>query len=113
MNDRPRIYLSGPISGRSPGDCRRRFGDRERYWRAMGFDVVNPTRLLPGRWPWLYRLLEVILGRSRAYRLTLRRDLHALSRCDAICKMDGWLGSRGCRLESRMARRWWIHSLHV
>jgi hypothetical protein len=90
-----RIYISGPISGREREEYMRQFREAEDYLRSEGFQTVNPTRLLPCRWPWVYRLL--------GYRLTLLYDLFFLMRCQGIYMLDGWKQSRGARIEHCVA----------
>ena len=81
-----RIYISGPISGI----------DRAVYLSAFaGYDTLNPTRLPPSRWLWIYKVL--------GYRLTLLYDLWHLMRCDGITMLAGWEQSRGARLEKATA----------
>ncbi len=90
-----RVYISGPITGLDRADYLSRFAQAELLLRARGFDVLNPTRLAPARWPWLYRLM--------GYHLTLLYDLWHLLRCNGIAMLDGWQHSRGARLESATA----------
>ena len=90
-----RIYISGPISGIDRAVYLANFAERERALRAQGFDVLNPTRLPPSRWLWIYKVL--------GYRLTLLYDLWHLLRCDGITMLDGWQHSRGARLEKATA----------
>ena len=83
-----RIYISGPISGIDRAVYLANFAERERTLRAQGFDVLNPTRLPPSRWLWIYKVLG---------------DLWHLLRCDGITMLDGWQHSRGARLEKATA----------
>jgi hypothetical protein len=87
-----RVYISGPMTGLSREEYLARFAKAENLLRQEGFTVVNPARLLPSRWPWLYRLM--------GYRLTLLYDLWRLSRCDLIYKIPGWKESHGANIES-------------
>ena len=99
---RKRVYISGPMSGLSREYYMKCFAERERQLRMVHPDwrIVNPTKLAPCRWPWLYRLL--------GYRLTLAYDLWHLRRCTHICMMTAWRYSRGARLEHLKAREWGI-----
>ena len=87
-----KVYISGQMSGLPREEYLARFAKAESLLRQEGFAVVNPARLLPSRWPWLYRLI--------GYRLTLLYDLWHLSRCDLIYKIPGWKESHGANIES-------------
>ena len=87
-----RVYISGQMSGLPREEYLARFAKAESLLRQEGFAVVNPARLLPSRWPWLYRLM--------GYRLTLLYDLWRLSHCDLIYKIPGWKESHGANIES-------------
>ena len=78
MKDKQRVYISGAMSGVAREHYLARFDMAERILKNEGWRVVNPARLAPCRWPWLYRLL--------GYRLTLLYDL--------------WQQSRGANIES-------------
>ena len=90
-----KIYISGPISGIDRAVYLSAFAEAERRLRAKGYDTLNPTRLPPSRWLWIYKLL--------GYRLTLLYDLWHLMRCDGITMLAGWEHSRGARLEKATA----------
>ena len=90
-----RIYISGPISGLERADYLANFAKAEGELRAKGYDTLNPTRLPPSRWLWIYKVL--------GYRLTLLYDLWHLMRCDGITMLAGWEQSRGARLEKATA----------
>ena len=66
-----RVYISGQMSGLPREEYLARFEKAEELLRGEGYDVVNPAKLLPSRWPWLYRLM--------GYKLTLMYDLWKLS----------------------------------
>lgn len=87
-----RVYISGQMSGLPREEYLARFAKAESLLKQEGFAVVNPARLLPSRWPWLYRTM--------GYRLTLLYDLWHLSRCDLIYKIPGWKESHGANIES-------------
>lgn len=111
MRPNSKIYISGSISGLSRREYMSRFADVEEMLRVRGYRVCNPTRLLPCRWAWVYPLMEVLLGKTLAYRLTLAYDLHHLRKCDGILMMWGHGRSRGARLERLQARKWRIKSI--
>ena len=86
-----KVYLSGAISGRDRKDYLTQFADAEKHLRQQGYDVCNPTKVLPCRFLWLYKLL--------GYKLTLIYDLWLLSRCDKIYMLSGSENSKGAFLE--------------
>ncbi len=82
-----KLYLAGPITG--VPDYRERFARAADELRAMGHEVVNPAAEpeVDG-WTWadyMRRALRMMLG------------------CDGIALMEGWLGSKGARLEAYLA----------
>ena len=87
-----RVYISGQMSELPRKEYLARFAKAEELLKQEGYAVVNPARLLPSRWPWLYRLM--------GYRLTLLYDLWRLSHCDLIYKIPGWKESHGANIES-------------
>ena len=89
------VYLSGPISGIPRRVYMERFAEAERMLRAEGYEVVNPTRFLVCRWPWLYRLC--------GYKATLCYDLYRLMQCDGIYVLPEWEISKGARIEYTIA----------
>ena len=99
-----RVYISGPMTGLERREYLRNFYQAEEWLRWAGFrKIMNPTKLAPCRWPWLYRLI--------GYRLTLAYDLWHLRRCTHIYMMAGWQYSRGARLERMKAREWGIEEM--
>ena len=87
-----RVYISGQMSGLPREEYLARFDKAESLLRQEGFAVVNPARLLPSRWPWLYRIM--------GYRLTLLYDLALMFTCDRIYLIPGWRDSHGACIES-------------
>ena len=90
-----KIYISGPISGIDRAVYLANFAKAEERLKARGYEVLNPTRLPPSRWLWIYKVF--------GYRLTLLYDLWNLMRCDGITMLAGWEQSRGARLEKATA----------
>ena len=100
-----RIYLSGGMSGVERVDYVRRFGEAERILRRHGYGCINPCRVWPCRFPWLYRLMNALLGKRLAYAVVLCYDLLLLmTRADGIAMLPGWEQSRGARIENYTAR---------
>ena len=80
------------------------FKRAEQSLRAHGYKkIVNPIRVWVCRWPWLYRMIERVVGCDTAYYSTLLYDLWLLRRCDMIYKLPGWRDSRGANIESAWA----------
>lgn len=99
-----RVYISGPMSGRSREDYARRFSIAETVLRANGYqNIVNPSSFPTARFPWLFRII--------GYKLTLFIDLWILTRCDRIYKMPGWKESRGAQIESCVAFHFGVYTL--
>lgn len=100
-----KIYLSGPISGMARHDYMTQFQVVERFIMGRGHEVVNPTKLAPSRWLWIYRLI--------GYKMTLLYDLWHLFKCDHICMLTGWERSRGARLEKATAEIFEIPEIDI
>ena len=83
-NGRPRIYISGPITGVS--DPFPAFARVSQIYRKKGYRVLNPGRLGRTDPDWAFR---------RALRMLLRSD--------EVAVLVGWEKSKGARLEVRIA----------
>ena len=100
-----RIYISGPMTGIEPREYRRRFREAETILRRHGYGCINPCRVWPCRFPWLYRLMNALLGKRLAYAVILAYDLILLmTRADGIAMLPGWQASRGAQIENFVAR---------
>ena len=100
-----RIYISGPMTGIEPREYRRRFREAETILRRHGYGCINPCRVWPCRFPWLYRLMNALLGKRLAYAVILAYDLILLmTRADGIAMLPGWQASRGAQIENYTAR---------
>ena len=103
---REKVYISGRMSGLTREEVSRRFSDADRLLRRQGQRTVNPARVWVCRWRWLYRLLESIVGKERAYDLVLIYDLWLLSSCQRIYMVgNDWTNSRGALTERDFAKR--------
>ena len=91
-----KVYISGPITGLERQVYLKNFADKELELLAMGYDVINPTKLLPSRFLWIYKII--------GYKLTLLYDIWHLLNCDGIYMIDGWQWSKGARLERAIAQ---------
>ncbi len=90
MTDRPKLYISGPMTG-IDDDNRPAFAAAARQLRAAGYEVVSPAELddnerVPMTW--------------HDY---LRRDIKVLMDCDAVATLPGWRESRGAKVETNLA----------
>jgi len=84
-----RIYISGPISGHTPEECRKRFEEVEQLLIGQGYRVFNPMKNgLP---------FDADTHRH------MRRDLNVLTNeddpFDYIYMMKRWPHSSGCKTE--------------
>lgn len=100
-----KVYISGAISGRDREEYLKQFNDAEKHLRELGYDVCNPTKALPCRFLWIYKLL--------GYKLTLLFDLWLLSRCDKICMLSGSECSKGAFLEKVAAETFGMSQIFV
>lgn len=98
-----KVYISGPMTS---SDC-------ALLLRASGYRPVNPANVWPCKHLRIYRQLERLLGKERAYRTVLVYDLWLLSRSDSICLINGWLDSRGAKIEDNFAFRLGIVRSHT
>lgn len=103
-----RVYISGPMTDKETGFVSevnlQAFREAEKLLRERGYrHTVNPIRVWVCRWPWLYRIMERVVGCNTAYYSTLLYDLWLLRRCDMIYKLPGWRDSRGANIESCVA----------
>jgi len=95
---RPRIYISGPISGKPNGN-KEAFSAMEDKLFAMGFDVENPRR---SAWP-AYLSLENPTQFKEGWALMMREAMQQQSRCDALVLLPGWQKSKGACIEYQIA----------
>ena len=111
-----RVYISGPLTDKKTGRVSERNLTAFKWAHAKvgheGYhNVVNPTYVWACRWPWIYRMVERIVGRDMAYKLVLLYDLWLLMHCDLIYKIPGWQESRGANIESCVAYHFKIWQL--
>ena len=90
---KPRVYLSGPISGHDKGNCVARFQRAEYELISRGYEVFNP--------------MNNGLSFDSSTSQHMRRDLNELTRedkpYDAIYMMNNWNHSAGCWTEFKVA----------
>jgi hypothetical protein len=101
-----RIYISGKMSGLPREEVKYRFALCELWLRHGGAkEVVNPTKVWAWRWPWLYSMIEMVVGAQAAYELVLLYDLWKLSHCTRIHMIGtDWSTSRGAKTEMGYAQ---------
>lgn len=85
-----KIYISGKISGLTPEEYGHNFAHFEKIIKAHGHEVVNPIKILP-------------FDEKYKWADYMRADIKHLIYCDAIFAMPNWIGSRGARIEVRLA----------
>lgn len=91
---KPRIYISGPISGYDLDERRKAFKEVQEMLESKGLDVFNP--------------MENGLPAEATTHEHMHRDLAELTRedyghFDAIYMMQKWTHSAGCKLEFDVA----------
>ena len=92
------------MTGIPRSEYQRKFREAERILHRHGYGVINPCRVWPCRFPWLYRLMNALLGKRLAYAVILAYDLILLmTRADGIAMLPGWQASRGARIENYTA----------
>ena len=89
-----RVYLSGAISGVIESEYREKFSRAEEFYKAIGYEVVNPVKLSD-------ELLEKMPDAK--YEDFMKIDLTELKKCTHIAMLDGWEKSNGCRIEREQA----------
>jgi len=87
---KPKIYISGKITGLEKEEAEEAFEKAEYGLRNKGWDVVNPMKI------------------ERAHDLSwesyMKNDIKALLDCDAVFMLKGWEDSRGARVENDIVR---------
>lgn len=88
INDKARVYISGPMAGIDPNEVQIRFSAAEHLLQSMGYETVNPTDI--SHLPFDYdEFMEI--------------DLKMLSYCDGIYMLKGWKDSFGAQMELQYA----------
>lgn len=85
-----RIYISGPITGRTPEEVHAAFGLAAEMYRAEGFTAINPADI--SGW-----------GLSWTTYMHIAREILISGEIDAVYMLEGWEGSRGAKLEREWA----------
>ena len=90
------VYLSGKMTGLAESEYTENFRNAEMFYRACGYEVVNPCNLA-----------EIVLQKKpdATYEDFLREDFKAISGCTHIALLEGWETSAGARREKAEAER--------
>lgn len=90
------VYLSGKMTGLEESVYKEKFRKAELFYRACGYEVVNPCNLS-----------DIVLKRKpdATYEDFMAEDLRALRSCTHIAMLEGWESSPGARRESAEAER--------
>src|SRR3972149_1834122 len=101
MNKKPRVYVSGAITGHDREERKALFAAEAEKLRAQGFDVVDPFEITgsisaDGDWP-----------------AALRADIREPVGCPHRFPLPGAYKSRGARLERNLATRLGIRVMYA
>lgn len=90
------VYLSGKMTGLAESEYKENFRKGEVFYRACGFDVINPCNLS-----------EIVLKRKpdASYEDFMKEDFRAIRECTHIAMLEGWERSPGARREKEEAER--------
>ena len=87
--NKPRVYISGPISGHDLNERRKAFKAAQLDLEAQGYEVFNP--------------MENGLPADATTHEHMKRDITYLLLCDTIYMMRRWTHSAGCHTEWAVA----------
>ena len=100
-----RVYIAGPIAGRTALETSTAFSDAAMHLRTLGHEPVSPLDVSPheheGPCPQGPAAGE---GGTHSAPCYMRADVRALLECDAIYLLEGWPYSLGTRTEFEVAR---------
>ena len=90
------VYLSGKMTGLEESEYTENFRKAEIFYRACGYEVVNPCNLS-----------DIVLKRKpdATYEDFMAEDLRALRSCTHIAMLEGWESSPGAKREKAEAER--------
>lgn len=86
---KPRIYISGPVTGTT--DYMERFARAEKELTVAGYEVINPVKVISD------------MPSSLTWEECMHICIAMLDICDSICMLDGWKGSKGGAMEMKHA----------
>lgn len=90
MEDKKRMYLSLPITGRKIEKVKAYAKKVKEKWVAKGYDVVTPFEIVPDD--------------GMPYEYCMGKDIEELLKCDGIILCHDWFSSKGCRAECSVAQ---------
>lgn len=96
---KPKVYISGKITGLEEKVYKNNFNSAELYLTGLGYDVVNPVSYT-GEPDW-------------SWSDFMKMDLKLLLDCDYIYLLDGWEDSTGAKIEYSLARDIGIKELRL
>lgn len=99
MKEMEAVYVSGPISHPDPEQMQR---------NLMRGSEIGARLYEQGKAPFIPHANAQHMREytPMVWKDFMRIDLKLLKRSDSIYLMKGWEGSRGCRIEAFMAKRW-------
>ena len=98
------VYLSGKMTGLEKTVYEQNFQKAELFYRACGYDVVNPCHISA----------ELLKNKPNAdYEDFMKADLKALSGCTHIAMLEGWETSNGARREKMEAERLGLEIMYL
>lgn len=84
-----RVYISGAVTGKPRQKTKRKFGQAERYIKALGYCPVNP--------------LKNGLPKSATREQHMEIDFALLAMSERVLMLPDWEDSRGARRELKEA----------
>lgn len=84
-----RVYISGAVTGKPRQKTKRKFGQAERYIKALGYCPVNP--------------LKNGLPKSATWEQHMEIDFALLAMSERVLMLPDWEDSRGARRELKEA----------
>lgn len=91
---KPKIYISGPITGYKDGN-KREFIAAEKKLKKLGYKPINPQRLV--------KPTEDLKGNLYDFP-ALKKSLHLMLKTNNIFFLKGWDKSLGCKMEYELAK---------
>lgn len=86
-----KIYISGKITGLPISEVIERFGEATTFICLKGHIAVNPIDVCP-------------IDENKEWADYMGEDIRALLKCDAIYLLNGWIESKGARIECLIAK---------